>query len=324
MESTDKTVIVITGASSGIGKATALELAKKQDVIVLASRSEQSLGNVAKECEELGGIAFVVPTDVSHEQEVENLGQKVIEKYGKIDVWINGAAVIAFGNFLEIPKKDFRQVIETNLFGYVYGARVAVRQFKKQGYGMLLNISSVAGVVGQPFAVPYSISKFGIRGLGISLDQELKSEKDIHIGTIILSTIDTPIYRKGANYYGKKIAPPVPVTRASKVAQAIVKLSKNPKERIFVGKQVWLMRLGRFFFPTLFDLLTHKIAKHNQFEKELTQNTSGNLYEPIPEMAMISDGWANKQHKTKKNVRQVILGAGILAGLFILGKTATR
>lgn len=305
-----KLTVVITGASSGIGRATALEFAKRGRDVVLASRSRESLAEVAKACEKNGGRAHIVQTDVSKEEEVQNLAREAVQKFEKIDVWINNAAVIAFGAYEDIPAEDFRQVLEINLFGYTYGARAALRQFRKQGYGTLINVSSVAGVVGQPFAVPYSISKFGVRGLAISLDQELKDEKNIHISTVMLSTVDTPIYSQGANFIGRKIAPPVAVTSPHKVAKALVKLSKKPRKNVFIGNSTWLMRLGRFLLPTLFDKITYWKTIIQEFEDESIPETKGNLYEPNPKEESIRGRWLKKEQKKKRKAKKIAIAAG--------------
>lgn len=312
-------VIVITGATSGIGRATALKFASNGDSVVLASRSEDNLTEVAVKCEALGGRALKVRTDVSNEEDIERLAKEAVTAFGKIDVWINNAAVIVFGPFLDIPPEDFRRVIEVNLFGYVYGARAALRQFMEQGYGNLINVSSVAGVVGQPFAVPYSASKFANRGLGISLDQEFKDEKNIHISTLILSTIDTPIYSQGANYTGKKIAPPVAVTPAYKVADAIFRLSKHPRARTFIGKSTAAMRIGRFLFPTIFDKIAYWKTIIQQFEDEPVGRTAGNLYEPRPEAERVEGGWLERKQK-QKTAPLIIGAAALLIGLGLLLK----
>lgn len=315
----DNLVMVITGASSGIGRATALKFAEKGGKLVLAARNKKALDEVTADCEKRGSQAHVVQTDVSIETEVEKLAKEAVDCFGKIDIWVNNAAVIAFGGFDEIPDEDFRRVLEVNLFGYIYGARAAIKQFRKQEQGTLINVSSVAGVVGQPFASPYSISKFGNRGLGISLEQELKTEKNINICTIMPSTVDTPIYSQGANYTGRKIAPPVAVTSANEVADAILKLSKNPKNKVFVGNSTMLMRLGKFMFPTLFDKITYYMTVVKEFKDEPQPKSKGNLYEPNPEEAAISGGWMEKEEKMK-NIQKVVLGTGILIGFALLLK----
>lgn len=306
--------MVLTGASSGIGRATVLRFAGEGGKIVLAARNKEALEEVAAECRKLGAEAQVVQTDVSKEQEVKHLAEEAVSRFGRIDVWVNNAAVIAFGSYEDIPPEDFRQVIEVNLFGYTYGAREAIKQFRKQGQGILINVGSVVGVVGQPFAIPYCISKFGVRGLGLALAQELTNEKDIHICTILPSTVDTPVYNTAANFTGRKISPPLAVTSAREVADTILELSRNPKNEVFVGKLTTLMRLGKFLMPTLFGKISYYKTVTREFQKQGIPATKGNLYEPDTNEAAVSGGWMEKEAK-RRNIQKAVLGAGILIGL---------
>src|SRR5438874_9403287 len=148
-------VVVVTGASSGIGRATALAFAKHGASVVLAARRESMLREVANQCQMFGGDAAVVPMDVTDEAAVETLGRRAIERFGRIDVWINNAGVSLFSRFEETPPDAFRRVIETNLFGYVYGARIALRRFRDQGYGLLINNASIVAEVSQPYTSAY-------------------------------------------------------------------------------------------------------------------------------------------------------------------------
>lgn len=133
-----------------IGRVTVLELARRGGNVKLAAQSREIL-------------------------EVDRLAAEAVGTFGKIDVWLNDAAMLVFGEFTQIPTEDFRIVLETNLFGFIYGARAAVCQFYRQGYGTLINMGSVSWIVGQPYSVPYSISRGGIRSLSIALGQELET-----------------------------------------------------------------------------------------------------------------------------------------------------
>lgn len=148
-----------------------------------------------------------------------------------------------FGAFQKLPSDDIRQVIETNLLGYIHGARAAVRQFCEQGWGILINISSITGVVGQAYSTPYSVTKFGIRGLSDSLGQELSNKKQIDVCTVPPAVIDTPIYQHAANYTGKTTNPPLSAVPAQDVAKVMLKLIKKPKKEVYVGKLTFSMRL---------------------------------------------------------------------------------
>src|SRR5438067_5217724 len=187
-------VVVITGASSGIGRATAIEFAKKRARLVLAARSEDNLDETAEECKSFHTEVIVVPADVSREDEVQNVAGQAIEKFGRIDVWVNDAGVGFYGRFEEIPSDAFRQVIETNLFGSIYGARAALPQFRKQGRGVLINISSQLAFGGAAYSSAYAISKYGLRALSDTLRQEFEDNSNIHLCTVYPVSTDTPFF----------------------------------------------------------------------------------------------------------------------------------
>jgi NAD(P)-dependent dehydrogenase (short-subunit alcohol dehydrogenase family) len=147
-------VLAITGASSGIGRATALAFARRGDAVVLAARRTGLLETAARECEALGGTALAEPADVTQEEQVEALGCRALERFGRIDVWFNNAGVGAFGRLESVPMESWRRVIETNLFGYVHGARVAMRQFRAQGHGVLVQNASIVGRTAKPDGPP--------------------------------------------------------------------------------------------------------------------------------------------------------------------------
>ena len=284
--------IVITGASSGIGRATALALATNyQSALVLAARRKEALDEVAELCRQQGSAVLVRLTDVTKEEEVDALAQETIERFGKIDVWLNNAAVSLFGRFDEIPTQDLRQLLEVNLFGYIYGARAAVAQFRQQGHGHLINVSSVVGLVGQPYTGGYSLSKFAIRGLSLSLAQELADEPDIHVGTVYPAVIDTPIFNQAGNYYGQEIQAPKPRIKAEQVAKAIISMIKHPKEEVIVGGMGKIMRLARSVAPATFDRRYRKMIADGHFRDEPADPTTGNLFEPMPQWGKVSGGW---------------------------------
>ena len=310
-------VMVITGASSGIGRATALAWAKKGGRVVLSARSRDVLEEVAATCEHWGGKALVVQADVSKEEDVNRLAAEAVARFGKIDVWLNNAAVMVFGDFDEIPTEDIRRILDTNLLGVIYGARAAVQQFREQGHGILINMGSIAGVVGQPYSVPYSISKGGIRALGIALGQELENEKHIQVCTVHPSIVDTPVYQNAANYSGESINPPTSATPAQEVVEAILKLTEKPEKEVFVGKRNLPIRLGRTVAPNLFDKIYRKSLSSIELQNPPTPTTKGNLYKPMPEHASISGGWLEKEKRGERTTfksigKKVAIAAGIL------------
>ena len=197
-------VIVITGASSGFGRGAAVQFARAGASVVLAARREQVLDDVARECEAAGGRALAVPTDVSKSAEVETLAKTAVEKFGRIDVWVNDAGGGALGRFEEVPLADHVQVIETDLLGTLYGSYFALGQFRKQQSGTLINIASVIGKVPAPYFASYAAAKHGVVGLSSAIRQELNVNdiKNIHVCTVMPTSMDTPFFEHAANYTG--------------------------------------------------------------------------------------------------------------------------
>ncbi|HEY8400930.1 MAG TPA: SDR family oxidoreductase [Cytophagaceae bacterium] len=317
-----KLVVVITGASSGIGRATALEFASLGHTVVLAARRTEALAQLKLECEEAGGRALAVPTDVSIEAEVNRLASTAIKEFGRIDVWVNNAAVSLLGKFEEIPIEHFRRVIETNLFGYIYGARSAVSVFKDQKSGTLINVASIVGVLGQPFSAPYNISKFGIRGLSLSLEQELADLPDVHVCSVLPSSVDTPLFNHAANFMGKAIKAPQPVIPAEDVAKEIVRLTEHPKAEVFVGSSGVKARVAKFFAPSAFDKKYRQKTLKEHFKDVPVEVSEGNLYRPIDDITTESGGWMQEEKggTTGKKIAAAAAVAGALAGLAWLGR----
>lgn len=290
-------VVVITGASSGIGRAAALLFAEGGASVILVARRTEALWEAADRCGELGGESLVVPTDMADEQAVSDLAWSAAEHFGRIDVWINNAAVLLMGPFEEVPTEAFRRVIETNLFGYIYGARAVLPYFRRQGSGVLINNASIVGKTGQAYAVPYAVSKFGIRGLSESLRQELSLDRAarIDVCTLLPASIDTPIYQHAGNYTGRAIRPIDPIYEAEQVARAMVQCAKNPKRELIVGKAGRVMAALHAWTPRLFEKGMARRVARDQFQERPAAPTSGNLFEPLPGRASIGGGWKERR-----------------------------
>jgi short-subunit dehydrogenase len=229
-------VVVITGASSGIGRATAHAFARAGARLVLAARSAQSLDEVAAECRDLGAEALVVPTDVTDEEQVGELVRAAVARHGRLDVWVGNASVYGYGTFERTPGEVFRQIIETNLMGQTYGVRAVLPQFRAQGAGTLVLVGSVYSKVSSPYVSAYVASKHALLGFAEAVRQELAPAKDINVCLVLPATIDTPIYQHAANHTGQRVHPLPPVVSPRRVARTIVGLVERPQRVAVVGK----------------------------------------------------------------------------------------
>jgi short-subunit dehydrogenase len=308
-------VIVITGASTGIGRAAALKFARQGATVVVTSRREQTLRLLAEQCEQLGGRALAIPADVTDQQGIQTLARRVIETFGKIDIWINNAAVTLFSRFEDSPPEAYRRVIETNLFGCVHGARAALPYFREQGSGILINISSGVGRIGSPFISAYVASKFAIIGLSESLRMELRDAPDIHVCTVLPAAIDTPLFQHGANFTGRAVKPISPVYSAEKVADALVDLVWHPRREIIVGASAKVGLMMHAVAPALTEQIFAKQVEQKHFEERFTPPSEGNLFRPM-NYETISGGWRAASDRRSSNA--ILLGAVLGIGICML------
>jgi NAD(P)-dependent dehydrogenase (short-subunit alcohol dehydrogenase family) len=300
-------VVVITGASSGIGRATAVKFAEEGAKLVLASRSKSNLKETAEETEEIGAETLVVQCDVSDEDDVDDLARSAVKRFGRIDVWVNDAGVGAYAPFEEMPSDAFRQVIETNLFGSIYGARAALRAFRKQRHGVLINISSQLAFGGVKYNSAYAISKYGLRALSDVLRQELL-DTDIHVCTVYPASTDTPFFQHAANFTGRKAQPLGSVSKPEEVAEAIVAVARDPKPDTLIGSTGYMTEPLHWFAPKTHARVLAKKAEKDQLGKEPERKNKGILFRPS-DYASVRGGWTGD-------------GMGAKPVAFALGATA--
>jgi short-subunit dehydrogenase len=271
-------VVVITGASSGIGQCSALEFSKDGASLVLAGRDKEALEAVRNTLT-TPGDAISVPCDVTDLGSVQNVCRTAVEHFGRIDVWLNNAVVGVYGDFEDVPLRVFRHVFETAFFGYVHGAAAALVQFRKQSSGVVINVASVLGTIGIPHMSSYVAAKHAVIGFSECLRQEL-SNTGIAVCTVIPAAIDTPFYDHAANFTGRRIHPLPPVYRPELVANAIVEVAAKPRKQIFVPRSAAVLPLLRALAPTVTEGISARLINRFQIGRERVATTPGNLYEP--------------------------------------------
>ncbi len=274
-------VIVLTGASSGLGRAAALELSRKGAHVVLAARREAALEETATLCRAAGArSALVVPTDVTDESAVSRLAERASKVTGRIDVWVNNAGVTSFGPLDEGSFDDHRRVIETNVFGAMYGVRAVLPIFKRQHAGILIDVSSVLGKVGQPYVPSYVVSKFAVRGLSETLRTALADEPDIHVCTLLPYAFNSYHFESGANRVGLDPRVLAPMQSVEKVARALVSLAERPRRELYVPRYVEFGIALHALLPATVEKMILHIVREWHFGFEPRASTAGNLHEP--------------------------------------------
>lgn len=241
--------VVITGGSSGVGKATAEAFALEGCNIVVAARGKEALDETVSLCRDLGVAVIGVPTDVSKAEEVAHLAETAIQFNGRIDIWVNNAGVMASGKFEEIPMELNEQVIKTNLFGYMHGAYSALPIFKKQQEGILINNVSIGGFMPAPYSAVYSSTKFGIRGMMDCLQGEISDYPDIHICNIYPQIQRSTGNMHSAKYSGLDFKIPPFAADPRDTAKKIVELAKNPRKDLFPDFTSLLLKNIYGLFP---------------------------------------------------------------------------
>ncbi|WP_174533912.1 SDR family oxidoreductase [Micromonospora chalcea] len=306
--------VVITGASSGIGAATAYALAQRGADVVLAARTGSALRRVAASCRELGGRALVVPTDVTDPEAVEQLAARAVAEFGRIDAWINNAAVGTVGLFDEIPVAEFRRVVDVNLLGAVYGTRAALPWLTAAGGGVLVNNASVLAEVAMPYQSAYNATKHAIRGLADTVRQELRvtGRGNISICTVLPATIDTPFFRHAANHTGRELTPPPPVYPPEMVAETIVKLLRRPRREAYAGGAARLIGLQWRLAPALAERVLGWYTAHTQFGPGMRADSTGAVFTPVA-AAERTDGWSGRRGQLLR-LTAVGLAAGTAVG----------
>lgn len=285
------TIIVVTGASSGFGRGSALKLAHEGATVVVAARRKDMLDDVVAEIETAGGTALAVQTDVSNSSDVARLSEMTVSQFGRVDAWVNNVGVGAIGFFWDIPVEDHARVVDVNLKGLIYGAHAALRQFRAQGYGTLVNIGSIDSETPLALQNTYAATKAAVLSLSRSLNEELRlaGNDDIKVGTIMPWAVDTPWWYHAANYTGHQPRMAA-MDDPQIVVDAIVEACLDPKEEQPVGWKAKGSNVSHRLFPDLTERLSANIAESESEKAAPAPITTGSIHEPMDDGLTIEGG----------------------------------
>ena len=279
-------VIVITGASSGIGRKTAQKLAEQGASLVLAARNEAALDEAAREVAELGGKALIVPTDVSVKSQVESLAERTMAHYGRIDTWINNAGVSTYAYLRTQPIEDMERVLAVNVLGTIHGCRAAIPHLARQG-GTIINIGSILSERSIPLQGIYCASKHAVKGFTEALRMELDHEKiPVNVTLIKPAVIDTPFYTQAKSLVGKRPRAVPPIYDVAVPAEAIAFACEHYRRDIYTGGSAAALAALQKMSPEALDtFMKHSGRYFGYFEGQLLDEADdgrSNLYCPEP------------------------------------------
>lgn len=274
--------MVITGASSGIGEATAMALARRGVRLVLAARAAEPLTQLATRCRRVGGAAIAVPTDTADAAQVERLAAAAEQRFGRIDAWVNNAGVAVYGRLLDVPLDEIRRTVDVDLYGYLHGARAAVPRLRAAGGGVLVMVASMLSEVTFPYLGAYNIAKHGVLGLCDTLRQELALDgaSEVSLCAVLPGVFDTPLFAHAGNRTGRGLRPPPPAAPAAVAARRIVRLLEHPRRQVRVGVGAAALGAQRRLAPALTERLLSWYGARAQFRRGPAQPTAGNAFQP--------------------------------------------
>lgn len=276
--------VLVTGASSGIGRATALLLAESGHSLGLLARRRDELERLARECLRRGSPSVgVLVADVAEADQVDGALAEASRQLGPLDSVIHAAGVAAYGRFEDIPGDVFDQVHRVNVSGTANVARASFRHFDEHGTtGNLVLFGSVVGRISTPKLSPYVSSKWAVHGLARTLQAE-QTPGGHHVSLVEPGGVETTIYEKAASYLGVQGKPPPPVADPVTVARATVALLESPRRERSVGALNPLMSLGFRVVPAVYDRIVGPLMSRLALDDRPVAAHRGNLFEPTPE-----------------------------------------
>ncbi|MGY1747576.1 SDR family NAD(P)-dependent oxidoreductase [Blastococcus sp. SYSU D00695] len=285
--------VLVTGASSGIGRASVLRLARRGSALLLLARGREALEDTAREAREAGAAQVLVcPADVADADAVTAAVDTAVARFGRLDVVVHAAQVMAYGRVEDVPRRVYEAVVDTALHGTANLARTVLPVFRRQGSGHLVVVSSLLAEVSAPLMGSYVAAKWGQLGLVRTLQQEVRDAPGISVSAVAPGGVNTPIYYQGATYAGRAGRPPIPVYSADRVARAVLARLERPRRLVHSGVANPVVVAGFRLLPAVYDALVGPLLRVFALASDdRREPTEGNVFRSRPEANATDGRW---------------------------------
>jgi NAD(P)-dependent dehydrogenase (short-subunit alcohol dehydrogenase family) len=277
-------VVVVTGASAGVGRATARRFADEGDAVALIARGKERLEAAAREVEALGGRALMLPLDVAEPEALEAAAEQVEEELGPIDVWVNNAMATVYAPVARLTPDEFRRVNEVTFLGSVWGTMTALRRMLARDRGTIVQVGSALAYRGIPLQSAYCAAKHALEGFLDSLRTELLHDRsNVRVTAVELPALNTPQFSWGRTKMPRQPQPVPPIFQPEVAADAIVWVVENPRRELYVGWPTVQAIVGNKIAPGLADLYLARTGYDaQQIDEPVPPDRPDNLFEPVP------------------------------------------
>jgi NAD(P)-dependent dehydrogenase (short-subunit alcohol dehydrogenase family) len=328
MESQMSRVVVVTGASAGVGRATAHAFAKRGDRIALVARGQDGLTAASEEVESFGGQALAIPTDVADPDQVEAAAERAERDLGPIDVWVNNAMTTVFSPFKELAPDEYRRATEVTYLGYVWGTMAALKRMLPRDRGSIVQVGSALAYRAIPLQAPYCAAKFAIRGFTDSIRTELIHDRsNVHITMVQLPAVNTPQFNWCRTRLPNHPQPVPPIYQPEVPAEAVVWAAEHRRREVWVGRSTVKAIVGNKLLPGFADWYLGRTGyKSQQTRQPVDGDRPSNLYEPVDGLHATHGIFDDKATDSSPELwlsehRSLVAGgAALLAGLAALAR----
>jgi NAD(P)-dependent dehydrogenase (short-subunit alcohol dehydrogenase family) len=317
-------VVLVTGASAGVGRATVRAFAEKGCHVGLIARGLDGLTGAQKEVERSGGKAMVCEADVADATAVEAAAEQIEQSLGPIDIWVNNAMTSVFSPFIEMTPDEFRRVTEVTYLGYVYGTMTALKRMKPRDHGVIVQVGSALAYRGIPLQSAYCGAKHAIQGFTEAVRCELiHDESNVHITMVQLPAMNTPQFGWVKSRLPRKAQPVPPIFEPEVAAEAIVWAANHRRRDLYVGGSTTVAIVGNKFAPGFGDWYLGKTGFDSQMtDKPADPNRPNNLWEPVPGDHGAHGVFGNRSTDHSYQVWLTTHRAQLALGGLVMGATA--